>query len=110
MSQVMRQNGMQFWELDMTGRRMEGMDVFGGKSPAGVSKKDIENVPEALFEQAVILEEDWEKCQEMFKKLYSGEEHTRVQCRTWSNKVQDYVWYEYNFSIIGRAEDSFDSR
>lgn len=100
MSQVMRQNGMQFWELDMTGRRMEGMNVFGGKSLAGVSKKDIENVPEALFDQAVILEEDWEKCQEMFKKLYSGEEHTRVQCRTWSNKVQDYVWYEYNFSII----------
>lgn len=101
MSQVMRQNGMRFWELDMTGRRMEGMNSFGGKNLIEMSKKDIENVPEALFEGEMILEEDWEKCQEMFKELYSGKkENTRVQCRTWSNKAQDYVWYEYNFSII----------
>ena len=105
MSHLMRQNGMRFWELDMTGHRMEGMNIFDGKSPAEVSKKDIENVPEALFEQEMILEEDWKKCQEMFKRLYSGEEHTQVQCRTWSNKVQDYVWYEYNFSIIEKEND-----
>ena len=78
MSQVMRQNGMRFWELDMTGRRMEGMNSFGGKNLIEMSKKDIENVPEALFEGEMILEEDWEKCQEMFKELYSGKKENKA--------------------------------
>lgn len=100
MSQVMRQNGLRFWKLDMAGHRMEGVSGFGRKNFFEVQEKDIQNVPEALFEQEMILEEDWEKCRQMFEKLYNGQEHTRVQCRTWSNKAQDYVWYEYNFSII----------
>jgi len=105
MSEVMRQNGMRFWELDMTRHRMDGMNGFGEKNLIEASKKDIENVPEALFEREMILEEDWEKCQKMFKELYSGKkENTRVQCRTWSNKAQDYVWYEYNFSIIEKKD------
>lgn len=32
MSQVMRQNGLRFWKLDMAGHRMEGVSGFGRKN------------------------------------------------------------------------------
>ena len=32
MSQVMRQNGLRFWKLDMAGHRMQGVSGFGRKN------------------------------------------------------------------------------
>lgn len=100
MSQVMHQNGLWFWELNMIQHRFESVNDFGNGNPFGLHGIDIANVPESLLEQHIILEEDWDKCKEMFQKLYDGQEQVRAQCRSWSRKAKDYVWYEYNFSII----------
>jgi len=100
MSQVMNQNGLWSWELDMVGHKLERINDFGIGDPFGMHAESILNVPESLFERHIILEEDWDVCRKMYDDLYHGKEQVKAQCRSWSKKYKDYIWYEYNFSII----------
>lgn len=100
MSQVMHQNGLWSWELNMVERKLERINDFGIGNPFGLHGEDILNVPDSLFEKQIILEEDWNVCRKMFDDLYAGKEQVKAQCRSWSRKYKDYIWYEYNFSII----------
>lgn len=100
MSQVMNQNGLWSWELDMVEHKLERINDFGIGDPFGMHEESILNVPESLFEKHIILEEDWDVCRTMYEDLYRGKEHVKAQCRSWSKKYKDYIWYEYNFSVI----------
>lgn len=100
MSQVMSQNGLWSWELNMAENTLECIHNFGEENMFGIKGQIICNIPDGLWEQHIIYEEDWEKCRDMLERLYAGQERVKVQCRTWSSKVKDYVWYEYSFSII----------
>lgn len=100
MSQVMNQNGLWSWELDMVEHKLDRINDFGIGDPFGMHEESILNVPESLFEKHVILEEDWDVCRKMYEDLYRGKEQVKAQCRSWSKKYKDYIWYEYNFSVI----------
>lgn len=100
MSQVMNQNGLWSWELDMIEHKLERINDFGIGDPFGLPEESILNVPDSLFEKHIILEEDWDVCRKMYDDLYHGKEQVKAQCRSWSKKYKDYIWYEYNFSII----------
>ncbi len=101
MSKVMKQHGLWPWELDMKEHKLRQIYGSEGIAPFGLLQgNEIANVPEALFERKIILDEDWQQCREMFDELYAGKQYVKVQCRSWSKKAQGYVWYEYNFSII----------
>ncbi len=97
MSQILRQNGLWFWELDLVNHRMER---FANGNLLGTHVESIPDVPESLFRQRNIIEEDWDVCRNMFAELYRGKEQVKAQYRSWSSKHQDYIWYEYNFSLI----------
>lgn len=100
MSQVMNQNGLWSWELDMVEHKLDRINDFGIGDPFGMHEESILNVPDSLFEKHVILEEDWDVCRKMYEDLYRGKEQVKAQCRSWSKKYKDYIWYEYNFSVI----------
>lgn len=102
LSKVMHQNGLWSWEFNMIEHRLERINDFGLGNPFGFHGEEILNVPDSLFEQNIIMKEDQERFAQMFQALYEGEDQVKTQCRSWSQKTQDYVWHEYVFTVIER--------
>lgn len=99
-SKVMHQNGLWSWEFNMVEHKLERINDFGLDNPFGLQGEEFTDVPESLFEQGIIMEEDWHVFSKMFQELYQGQDQVKAQCRSWSQKSKDYVWYEYVFTVI----------
>lgn len=104
--QVMRQNGIWSWELNLLEHTMESISAYNysGDEMSNYNKHDIENIPEAFLQYYKICEEDLPLCRDMFAKIYSGQDQVSAQMRCCINSHRDYNWCEFNFTIVERED------
>lgn len=104
LKQVMRQNGIWSWELNLIEHTMENIgDFHDNVNQMNVyNKQDIENIPEAFLQYYSICEEDLPVCREMFAQIYQGQQQVSAQMRCCKSSHLDYNWYEFIFTIVER--------
>lgn len=109
--QVMSQNGILSWELNLREHTMESIGASNWKqSEMAMNRQESEkSIPSAFLQYYTVYEEDLEKCREMFEQLYQGKENVteQIRCRKNSDKNsnRNFNWYQFNFTIVEKEEE-----
>ncbi len=93
---TIKQNGIKVWEYDIKRHCAIVLDENGDTDQSDV----IWDVPESIINQNNIHSESVDRYIKMYMLLNSGKRSVSDRIRVWNDEKQDYVWYEYIFTVV----------